>query len=144
MTPSRMLSITILNKLLDIQSLFVYKAKDIYYSLADIPDDLLKDYNYMYVIDENIPFYRITKNKDKHIIESLTSLENKTFEICGYKFECKNEMIAKKTKLINSYDTKVKFITKNTIINVGRNANWNHKLKMNDVIETAYSIKQWL
>ena len=106
------------------------KAKQTNFAITKSSFD--KDYSYIYIVDEELPFHRITNiGNNKHVFESHTAFDNKNIECFGKLFEIEKEICIRDCQIINNYD----FRKIGNIELEGRYARWTQAIKISSIID---------
>jgi len=109
---------------------FSYKGVNIYHYLVESSnfDGFMKDYDFVYFPEKNIPFYRITRvNDSRFCVESLTSINVDDYVDCN--------VILKSFVNNAKINGDIPLVINPYIKHVGRYANWDNDLRTHDIIE---------
>lgn len=106
-------------------SFFLIDKLDYWFDNTKIFDE----YDYVYVSDEKYPFHRITKTLEGYVLEAKGNAEIRHI----------NKFVLPTGQLIHN-DINLKF---DSIKFFGRYAEWNHSIKINELLKKIYAILTW-
>lgn len=99
------------------------------------PTEEFQGFDYIYLVDEETPFHRITKIKEgKAVLELRGALSLKKIDEMKERFPTLEYKIVQGCQIVNSQNIS----SLEGIPMIGRYAQWNHSVKANDVIREVF------